>query len=136
INDVDALTAQIEEMAAVTHDSAPSLPGPLAALAQGMDERAGKEAFARLMRTETLPEHVLVCLDAPERLRALARSITPGTLAESLEGLPAPGGTQPRPELDTPFVAPSSPEEQAVAKVWSEVLGVEKVGVHDDFFAL
>jgi acyl carrier protein len=33
-------------------------------------------------------------------------------------------------------VAPRNPEEEAVAKIWAEVLGVERVGVHDNFFDL
>jgi amino acid adenylation domain-containing protein len=34
------------------------------------------------------------------------------------------------------YVAPSSPEEQLIADVWAEVLGVPRVGLGDDFFAL
>jgi amino acid adenylation domain-containing protein len=41
-----------------------------------------------------------------------------------------------RPELAEPFVAPASPVEERLAAIWAEVLGVEKVGIHDDFFEL
>lgn len=34
------------------------------------------------------------------------------------------------------FVAPRSDMEKMLARVWSEVLGVERVGVHDNFFDL
>jgi amino acid adenylation domain-containing protein/non-ribosomal peptide synthase protein (TIGR01720 family) len=34
------------------------------------------------------------------------------------------------------FAAPSTPVEELLAQIWSEVLGVEKIGVHDDFFNL
>ena len=34
------------------------------------------------------------------------------------------------------YVAPRTPVEQALAQVWAEVLGVDRVGIHDDFFAL
>ena len=34
------------------------------------------------------------------------------------------------------FVAPRSPLEKALAEIWAEVLHLEKVGIHDDFFAL
>jgi len=34
------------------------------------------------------------------------------------------------------YVAPSTPEEQRLADIWREVLGVERIGAHDDFFAL
>jgi acyl-coenzyme A synthetase/AMP-(fatty) acid ligase len=35
-----------------------------------------------------------------------------------------------------PYVAPRSSLEREIAEVWRDVLGVERVGVHDDFFAL
>jgi amino acid adenylation domain-containing protein len=35
-----------------------------------------------------------------------------------------------------PFVAPRNPTEEKLAAIWKEVLGVEQVGVDDDFFAL
>ena len=41
--------------------------------------------------------------------------------------------------LETPeraYVAPRSPVEGALAKIWAELLGVERVGVHASFFAL
>jgi len=34
------------------------------------------------------------------------------------------------------YVAPATPVEQALAQIWADVLGVERVGLHDDFFAL
>ena len=41
-----------------------------------------------------------------------------------------------RPELENVFVAPSTPEEKILAAIWTKVLGVEKVGINDNFFAL
>jgi acyl carrier protein len=48
--------------------------------------------------------------------------------------LPAPEGT--RPELADSYVAPRTAIEEVVAGIWSEVLKVERVGVHDNFFEL
>ncbi|MFB7052381.1 amino acid adenylation domain-containing protein [Streptomyces vinaceus] len=36
----------------------------------------------------------------------------------------------------TDYVAPGTPAEVVLAEVWRTVLGIEQVGVHDDFFAL
>ncbi len=36
----------------------------------------------------------------------------------------------------TEYVAPGTPAEVALAEVWRTVLGIARVGVHDDFFAL
>jgi acyl carrier protein len=38
--------------------------------------------------------------------------------------------------VESEYVAPHSPLEETVAAIWADVLGVEKVGVEDDFFAL
>jgi len=38
--------------------------------------------------------------------------------------------------LDTDFIAPSSPVEQRLAEIWSNVLKVNSVGTHDNFFEL
>jgi amino acid adenylation domain-containing protein len=48
--------------------------------------------------------------------------------------LPVPAGE--RPVLDGELVAPRSPLEEVVAGIWAEVLGLEVVGVEDDFFDL
>ncbi len=50
------------------------------------------------------------------------------------QALPHPEET--RPELDTVFVAPSTPVEKALAEIWTEVLKVNQVGIHDNFFDL
>src|SRR5215210_4809980 len=64
----------------------------------------------------------------------------------TLEALPlTPNGKVDRRALPVPelavspsdsFVAPSDPVEELLAGIWGEVLGHERVGVQDDFFAL
>jgi amino acid adenylation domain-containing protein len=41
-----------------------------------------------------------------------------------------------RAELADTFVAPRTDVEKGVASIWSEVLGIEKIGVYDSFFEL
>jgi acyl carrier protein len=45
--------------------------------------------------------------------------------------LPEPGSA--RPELEVAFVAPRTPAEALLAEIWSEVLGLDHVGVDDRF---
>jgi amino acid adenylation domain-containing protein len=50
------------------------------------------------------------------------------------KGLPEPGGE--RPELESGYEEPRTETEKKLAEIWAQVLGVEKVGVHDNFFDL
>ena len=50
------------------------------------------------------------------------------------KALPEPGHA--RPEMRGEFVAPSTPRETALARIWQDTLAVDRVGVHDSFFEL
>lgn len=47
-----------------------------------------------------------------------------------------PAGGRGRDHLDNPFVAARSRPESQLAAIWQDVLGVEQVGIHDDFFEM
>ena len=44
--------------------------------------------------------------------------------------------SQPRPALETDYAAPSGAFETQIAAIWSDMLGIAQIGIHDDFFAL
>ena len=48
--------------------------------------------------------------------------------------LPIPGKS--RPELDTLFTVPRTSVEETLAKIWAEVLGLDQIGIGDNFFDL
>jgi acyl-coenzyme A synthetase/AMP-(fatty) acid ligase/acyl carrier protein len=50
------------------------------------------------------------------------------------KALPAPDGS--RPELDNSYVPPRTSIEQTLVDIWREILRLEKVGIHDNFFDL
>ncbi|HEX6289614.1 MAG TPA: amino acid adenylation domain-containing protein [Herpetosiphonaceae bacterium] len=50
------------------------------------------------------------------------------------KALPALDGF--RPDLKAAYVAPRTPDEEKLAAIWSELLGVKQVGVQDNFFEL
>ncbi len=73
-----------------------------------------------------LPAHLV-----PEALVALdALPLTAGGKLDRA-ALPAPGGGG-----AAAHVAPRTPAEEALARIWADVLRVERVGVRDDFFEL
>ncbi len=41
-----------------------------------------------------------------------------------------------RPELGNPYVAPRNETEKAICQVWQDFMGMEQVGIHDNFFDL
>ena len=75
--------------------------------------------------------------------RQLPYHMVPGVMMQ-LDALPlTPNGkvdrkALPEPEIasDEEYEAPKSKAEEALASIWSEVLGVKQVGRHDNFFAL
>ncbi len=50
------------------------------------------------------------------------------------KALPAPAHT--RPDLEEEYVAPRTPWEQVLAEIWADVIGIEQVGIRDNFFKL
>ncbi|MGW1374182.1 SDR family NAD(P)-dependent oxidoreductase [Streptomyces sp. NPDC002446] len=142
INDVDALLEQIRHVVAEAESAGEQggadeeEGGVLRTLSEGMSEREGRQAFARILSAPVLPHQLVVSAKDFGALRELAATITPELLAREVEQLAPVAAAHPRPDLDTPYVAPATEAELGVAAVWREVLGVEEVGVNDDFFAL
>jgi amino acid adenylation domain-containing protein len=86
---------------------------------------------------------------SPEELQSFLRESLPAYMVPQrfarLDALPfTPSGKIDRRALPDPgesdraveYVAPRTPLEEGLAEIWQELLGVERVGVNDDFFAL
>ena len=117
-----------------------------------------KEAVV-ILREDRPRDRYLAAYIVPSRQPALSITALRPALAEKLPGymvpsafiildalpllpngkldrqrLPYPDSS--RPNLDTPFIVPETSVEQALAKIWAEVLNVNHVGAHDNFFDL
>jgi acyl carrier protein len=97
---------------------------PQHAKAAGRLLPALREHLARI-----LPEHLLPSAIIPLPVLPLTPN---GKLDRA--ALPAPESLR-DPEAGD-YLAPRSPTEHALADIWTEVLAVERVGVHDNFFQL
>ncbi len=56
------------------------------------------------------------------------------TDGDATDGTPA--AVYERPEVSSEFVAPVTDVERRIAVLWQQLLGIERVGLHDDFFEL
>jgi amino acid adenylation domain-containing protein len=92
------------------------------------DHPPAVEELRRHLR-ETLPDSMV-----PAAFVVLSALPLTGNGKLDRGALPAPG--EERPDLEQTYVAPRTAAETALAGVWSRVLGVDRVGVEDNFFAL
>ncbi|GLX54145.1 polyketide synthase [Streptomyces hygroscopicus subsp. hygroscopicus] len=97
-------------------------------LAGALTPDQGARAFAAL-------------LDGPAGRHVVARAsavVTEGALRLTDEPAVArPAAVAlPRPDLTTPYVAPRTPTEERLAAIYAEMLGLDRVGVDDDFLDL
>ncbi|MGH9210113.1 MAG: amino acid adenylation domain-containing protein [Acidimicrobiales bacterium] len=117
----------IREAAVITREGQPGDTRLVAYVAADPPAPSVTELRAHLSRT--LPSYmvpnVFVLLD---RL-----PLTPNQKIDR-RNLPTP--TSDRPALQVDYVAPRTVTEQAIADAWSHILGIDQIGIHDDFFEL
>ena len=119
-----ALHPEVAEAAVVAREDASGHARLVAYLAGGAVP-AGLRGFLR----ERLPEHMVPSAFAA--LEAFPRTPNGKTDRRALAALEVSLGGAP-----DGYVAPRTPEEEIVARAWSAVLGVERVGARDGFFEL
>jgi amino acid adenylation domain-containing protein len=117
----------IKDAVVVGHESTPGNRRLVAYLV--LKQGAPDLRALRRMLVEKLPDYMIP--SAFVVMEALPR--TPSGKVDR-RMLPAPGTE--RPDLGTSFVSPGTPVERKLARIWSEVLSVDRVGIHDDFFDL
>jgi natural product biosynthesis luciferase-like monooxygenase protein/amino acid adenylation domain-containing protein/FkbM family methyltransferase len=118
----------IRDAVAVVREDAPGDRRLVAYLvaSEGMEIPATAELRAQVK--EHLPEYMVPSAFVP--LAALP--LTPNGKVDR-KALPAPDFAEPE---DASYVAPRTEAEERLAAIFAEVLGIDRVGVHDDFFEL
>ncbi len=93
------------------------------------DEQLPSVGELRSFLADSLPEHML-----PAHIVALAAM--PLTANGKLDRGALPAPSEERPDLVAEYIEPRTAAEAVLCRVWAEVLGIEKVGINDNFFAL
>jgi amino acid adenylation domain-containing protein len=89
-----------------------------------IDTRAVRRALAERLPDYMLPAHIVLVSTLP---------LTPGGKVDRAR-LPAVG--RERPTTEVAWLGPRTPLEAELCRIWSEVLGVDGIGVDDDFLDL
>jgi acyl transferase domain-containing protein/thioesterase domain-containing protein/2-polyprenyl-3-methyl-5-hydroxy-6-metoxy-1,4-benzoquinol methylase/acyl carrier protein len=118
------------------YDDAVRKESPLLALDQWVDltRSRGFEdvgAYPRTQAGRAASDHGLIV--------ARGRQVSSAPVPARAAPRPSQGyasSLQPRPALRTPHVAPRDETERRIAAICGELLGIEGIGVHDDFFEL
>lgn len=100
----------------------------------GMNAQQGARAFERIVSGPALAQIVVCTTDLAQRLGPLDNGML--ALLDAVADTAPPASAQPRPGLQTPYAAPESELERAVAAIWHERLGIAPVGLHDNLFEL
>ena len=97
----------------------------------GILSKEGIEAFDRILGAR-FPQ---VVVSTQDFLNYLERESS-FSLKKELEETNRTKSTHQRPDLNTDYVAPGNETEQVLTEIWQQLLGIEQVGIHDDFFEL
>jgi len=99
----------------------------------GILPEEGKEAFSRILGSSS--PQVVVSTQGFLALMEQSKKAASGFVAKSLKAS-VHKPSYARPNLSSVYVVPGNPTEQTIAEIWQELLRIEKVGVHDNFFDL
>lgn len=101
-------------------------------LKKGLSPAQGVEALERVLRS-SLSQVAVVREDFQSQIEE-------SYAAKSLEELAAEAvearEVHARPVLGSAYVAPRNELEEKLAAIWQEILGIDRVGIHDNFFDL
>ncbi|NEO77382.1 MAG: zinc-binding dehydrogenase [Moorea sp. SIO4G3] len=100
----------------------------------GLLPTEGIEVFDRILGSG-LPQVLVSTQDLLSRLEQSSMSTFLSSLEET-EHKYLPKQVHPRPQLSNAYVAPRNELERQIAQRWEKLLGIEHVGIYDDFFDL
>jgi acyl carrier protein len=95
----------------------------------------GVDAFTRILGEERLYQVLVSTTDLHARLKQV-RMLTEAFHRQHFQDETPSLPKHSRPELSSAYAAPETEVEHILAEIWQELLGIDKLGIHDDFFEL
>ncbi|WP_414542082.1 amino acid adenylation domain-containing protein [Nostoc sp. CCY0012] len=129
LGEIEAVLRQYSQVKEVVVVAKEAHPGKKQIIAYIVGQEDLKSAALRDFVKQKLPEYML-----PSQfvfLKAL-----PLTANGKIDKKALPAADAIKPELQAAFVAPRNSVEITLAKIWAELLNLEKVSIHDNFFEL
>jgi aryl carrier-like protein len=107
-------------------------------LLSGITPDEGLKVFGRILSSSPLPAQVVVSSTDIHALIEQTRELMQANVTAQVERLKplGPKSVHPRPEMATPYVEPRSEQEQMLAEMWQAGLGIDRIGIHDNFCEL
>jgi acyl carrier protein len=123
------VVARPAEPEQVVSQAPPAAAGETRLIAYVVADEWLRVGALRAHLTELLPDHLI-----PSAF-VLVEQLPPTTgTGRDCSALPVPRDA--RLDLDSPFAPPRNAVEQTLGELWAHALGLDEVGVHDDFMEL
>ncbi len=105
-----------------------------ALILDGPSPAEGVEVFKRVLQSPS--PRVAISTQDLRQLIERYQSLSISSYQEASEENTSAASLHPRPELANAYVSPRNQTEQAIAKIWQQIIGVDRVGIYDNFFEL
>ncbi len=102
-------------------------------LHEGISHEEGVEAFLRILAS---PHRQVAVAPVGVDLQTTKVYTSSSAAAQPAATKKAKRKLHKRPNLDTPFVPPTTDLDIQIAAIWRGLLGIEEIGLHDNFFSL
>ncbi len=97
----------------------------------GLTTGQGVDVFARILNSRAT--QVLVAIRGVDAAGSDGPSSVPDSAADARPSTPS---SHPRPDLQSDYEAPRNDVERLLAGIWQDVLGIEPIGIHDNYYEL
>jgi NAD(P)-dependent dehydrogenase (short-subunit alcohol dehydrogenase family)/acyl carrier protein len=102
-------------------------------LSEGLSSSEGTDVFRRIADS---PFHRIAVSTQDLRIQIEQEALKTHMILETVFQKRASGPAHARPDLSTAYAAPKDEIETTLSDIWGELLGIQGIGVHDNFFDL